>query len=140
MIPMAPIDISPYPELRLMLHAIWAGMAMGVLSGALIGMFFAREDLMGGYNSWRRRLTRLGHISFFGLALVNATFVLTRMLVPVDPGMARLAAMCFLVGAASMPTVCFLSAWKQPFRHLFFVPVGGVAIGIFVVLSALLKH
>lgn len=42
----------------------WLGMLAGVLSGALVGLFFYRDDWMGGYDSWRRRLTRLGHISF----------------------------------------------------------------------------
>ena len=59
------------------LKAIWIGMLLGVVSGAIIGLFFHREDWMGGYNSFRRRLTRLGHISFFGLAFVNMGFALT---------------------------------------------------------------
>jgi hypothetical protein len=47
------------PLTLLMLKTVWAGMLAGVLSGAIIGLFFAREDFMGGYQSWRRRLTRL---------------------------------------------------------------------------------
>ena len=35
-----------------------------------------------------------------------------------------------LIGAASMPACCFLSAWRKPFRHLFFIPVLGVLVGI----------
>jgi hypothetical protein len=41
-----------------------------------------------------------------------------------------IAMQSFIVGAATMPTVCFLSAWRKPFRHLFFVPVGAVLIGV----------
>ncbi len=37
-----------------------------------------------------------------------------------------------IVGAITMPTVCFLSAWREPFRHFFFIPVslllGGVVL------------
>jgi hypothetical protein len=45
--------------------------------------------------------------------------------------------MCaFLTGAASMPACCFLSAWKKPFRHLFFIPVGGVLVGVLCELFA----
>jgi hypothetical protein len=33
-----------------------------------------------------------------------------------------------------MPTCCFLSAWRKPFRHLFFIPVTGVATGIILTL------
>ena len=57
-----------------MLKLAWTGMLLGVVSGAVIGLCFAREDWMGGYSGWRRRLTRLGHISFFGLGFVNFFF------------------------------------------------------------------
>ena len=30
------------------LKAIWIGMLLGVVSGAIIGLFFHREDWMGG--------------------------------------------------------------------------------------------
>jgi hypothetical protein len=29
-----------------------------------------------------------------------------------------------------MPLNCFLTAWRKPFRHLFFVPAGSTLIGI----------
>jgi hypothetical protein len=116
------------------LTAVWAGMLLGVVSGAVIGLFFHREDWMGGYGSFRRRLARLGHISFFGLALVNATFALTQHLTPLPASYAVTALWGFMIGAATMPTVCFLTAWRKPFRHLFFIPVGGVLIGIICVL------
>ena len=57
-----------------LLTVVWIGMLLGVVSGAIIGVYFTREDWMGGYGSHRRRLTRLGHISFFGLGFVNFFF------------------------------------------------------------------
>ena len=33
-----------------------------------------------------------------------------------------------------MPTCCFLSAWRKPFRHFFFIPVVSVATGIILTL------
>jgi hypothetical protein len=85
---------------------------------------------MGGYNSYRRRLTRLGHISFFGLAFVNFCFAFTQYVRPLSAPANSIAMCAFLVGAAAMPTCCFLSAWQKPFRHLFFIPVSGVLIGV----------
>ncbi|MGI9243243.1 MAG: hypothetical protein ACR2RV_20765 [Verrucomicrobiales bacterium] len=112
----------------------WIGMLLGVLSGALIGLFFHREDWMGGYNSFRRRLTRLGHISFFGLGFLNFFFAISHQIAGIGGGMALPAAIAFTIGAAAMPTCCFLSAWRKPFRHLFFIPVTGVAAGIIMTL------
>lgn len=124
----------PDPVVLLTLKAVWCGMLLGVVSGAVIGLFFHREDWMGGYGSYRRRLTRLGHISFFGLAFVNLGFAFTQHVVHLGTGHAQVAMWGFLVGAAMMPTVCFLSAWRKPFRHLFFIPVLGVLTGVVVTL------
>ena len=117
-----------------MLMVAWCGMLLGVLSGAIIGLFFHREDWMGGYNSFRRRLTRLGHISFFGLGFVNFFFAISHQMAGIEAPWAVPAAVAFVIGAATMPTCCFLSAWRKPFRHLFFIPVGGVTIGIVLTL------
>ncbi len=34
-----------------------------------------------------------------------------------------LPGMLLFGGAVAMPSVCFLSAWRQPFRAFFFIPV-----------------
>ena len=112
----------------------WIGMLLGVISGAVIGLFFHREDWMGGYNSFRRRLARLGHISFFGLGFINFMFAISHHIAGVATSWAAPAAVAFTIGAATMPTCCFLSAWKKPFRHFFFIPVISVMAGIVMTL------
>ena len=128
----------PDPVVAWMLAAGWTGFLGGVVSGAVIGLCFHREDWMGGYGSHRRRLTRLGHISFFGLGFVNFAFALTQFAAPLPETPARVAAGALLVGAVTMPLCCFLCAWRKPFRHGFFVPVGGVLTGVLVTLWWLL--
>jgi hypothetical protein len=39
-----------------------------------LGLFFHRENWLGGYASHARRMYRLDHISFFELGLVNWMF------------------------------------------------------------------
>lgn len=138
--PATPFVYPLPPSLHLVLVCSWIGLLLGVLSGAVIGLFFHRDDWMGGYQSFRRRLARLGHISFCGLGFLNFFFVLTGALLSFSEAQARPAAAALLAGAATMPIVCFLTAWKKPFRHLFFVPVGGVAIGILLTLRHLFLH
>ena len=70
---------------------------------------------------------RLGFINFF--------FAISHQVAGVATGCALPAAIAFTIGAITMPTCCFLSAWKKPFRHLFFIPVGGVATGIILTLA-----
>ena len=108
----------------------WSGMLAGAVSGALIGLRFHRDEWLGGYASFPRRMIRLGHISLFGLGFLNVLFALTILAVPV-PGMwARAASTGFVVAAVTMPACCALTAWKPEFRHLFPVPVLGVFAGV----------
>ena len=104
------------------LYFAWIWILVGLVSGAIIGMFFHDENWLGGYSSWRRRMVRLGHISFLGTGLLNFVFALSVDQVGLD-GAPRLPAVLFVVGAVTMPLVCFASAWREGFRSFFFVPV-----------------
>ena len=113
----------------------WIGMLGGVISGAVIGLFFHKEEWMGGYASFRRRLTRLGHISFFGLGFINLLFGLSVSAVQIREPHAQIASLGFILGAVTMPLCCFLAAWRQQFRRLFPIPVISVLVGIVSLLS-----
>lgn len=115
---------------RAMLVAGWSGMLGGVISGAALGLFFHKENWMGGYASFRRRLARLGHISFFGLGFLNLIFAFTNQLVALPDRPASVAAGALIAAAVAMPTCCFLAAWRPSFRHFFAVPVVSVFTGI----------
>ena len=117
------------------LFAGWIGMLGGVASGAIIGLYFHREEWMEGYSSFRRRMTRLGHISFFGLGFLNMMFAVTTIVVALPAFALRVASVGFIVGAVTMPICCFLTAWRKPFRHLFPIPVAGLLTGIVALLA-----
>ena len=54
--------------IRFNLLAGWTIMVAGAVSGASIGLFFHKENWMGGYTSLRRRMIRLGTVGFaFGV-------------------------------------------------------------------------
>ena len=67
-------------------------------------------------------MLRLGHVALVGTGLLNILFFLSVEAMQMKP-FPVLSAVLFLVGAATMPTICFLSAWRAGFRHLFFIPV-----------------
>lgn len=87
------------------LYAAWTGVLLGFVTGTISGFFFFREDWLGGYASWPRRMIRLGHISFFGLAFINFAFVFTVAFLDL-PSVSSLASWLFILGAATMPLVC----------------------------------
>jgi len=109
-------------------YAAWVGILFGFVSGSVLGLFFHDREWLGGYASWRRRMARLGHISFFGIAIINLIYALSVQVFHVQvtsSGPSQL----FVAGAVTMPLICFLSAWKKFFRHLFFIPVLCLIIG-----------
>jgi hypothetical protein len=120
------------------LYAAWIGLFLAVLSGVISGLFFHDESWLGGYATWPRRLTRLGHISLFGLGFINLAFFLTAQVLEIKSGLTA-SAILLIIGAATMPTVCYLAAFRKPFRHLFFVPVLSVGLGITIFLWRLVS-
>jgi hypothetical protein len=117
------------------LLAGWIGVLGGVLSGAVIGLFFHRDDWVGGYGSFSRRMLRLGHISFFGIGFLNFALGLTVAAVSIPPAHAQIASYAMIAGAVSMPLLCFLTAWRKSFRHLFPIPVVSVLAAATAVLA-----
>jgi hypothetical protein len=124
------------PEVNLL--AAWLGVLLGSLAGAIQGLFFRREDWLGGYGSWRRRMLRLGHISFFGLGFINLAFALSVRVLEIDDGVVW-PSWLFLLGAVTMPLLCYLASVKDVFRHLFFIPVLSVIAGTVIFLEVLLR-
>jgi hypothetical protein len=122
--------------LKFSLLAGWGGFLGGVASGALMELCFHRKNWLGGYGSRERRMVRLGHISFFGIGLINLFYALSLGPLGVAPAAARAGSVSLLVALIMMPTVCFLTAWRKNFRHLFFIPVLAAAGGIGVILFA----
>jgi len=105
----------------------WLAILLGLITGTVLGLFFHEEDWMGGYGSWRRRMVRLGHISFFGTGFLNLAFILSvgHLHLEEPPPIASAG---FVLGALAMPTVCFLSAWRDSFRRFFFIPVASLIV------------
>lgn len=112
------------------LYFAWVWILVGLLAGTLQGLWFHQADWLGGYGSWQRRLTRLGHVAFLGTGSVNLALFLTVSAMGRDPADFATPSILVLVGSVAMPIVCYLSAWKKPIRHLFFVPVLGLVAGV----------
>lgn len=101
----------------------WVWIVLGFLSGATLGIWFHKEDWLGGYNSFSRRLIRLGHISFVGLGILNILFVHTVERLHIASNGTNIASYAFILGAITMPLCCALTAWKHSLHLSFIVPV-----------------
>lgn len=122
------------------LVAAWIGISLGFASGMVMGLFFHREQWLGGYAGLKRRLYRLAHISFFGLGAVNLCFFLTAKAMNLSGPMILAASWCFLLGAISMPVCCIAMAHRPRVLPLFAVPVLSLIIGGALTLTAVVPH
>jgi hypothetical protein len=100
----------------------WSLILAAFAIGIPLGLHFHRDEFLGGYTSFRRRLVRLGHIALAALGMINVLFAMSPW-PAAGTWMARGASVGFMVGGAAMPVVCFLTAWRDGFRRLFFIPV-----------------
>jgi hypothetical protein len=123
--------------MELHLLTAWVGVALGMIGGAIVGLLFDREQFAGGYGSWRRRLMRLGHISFFGVAFINLMFVLTAG--RIEGSTVGICSPLLIAGAITMPLVCYLSAWRPGFRRAFFIPVTFLLAPVVIIVLAILN-
>ena len=108
----------------------WVWILLGFLSGSVLGLFFHRENWLGGYASFKRRLYRLAHISFFGLGVVNLLSVLTVQ--QLGTGWTRRSkrrSWVFVAGAITMPICCVIMAHFPKALLFFGVPVLSLIAG-----------
>ena len=113
------------------LYAAWIGILLGFVAGAVQGSFFHRENWLGGYSSWPRRMLRLGHISFFGIAFINLSYALSAEFLDLKD-LSAWPSRLFIVGAATMPIACYLSAYRKMFRHVFPIAVVSLLAGAII--------
>jgi len=107
----------------------WLWILLGFVSGMVLGMFFHGENWLGGYASFKRRMYRLGHISFFGLGTVNLLFCLTVKNFSLAGPQIHFASLAFITGAIAMPLCCVVMAHFPKAHLIFSVPVVSLITG-----------
>ncbi len=120
------------------LFLAWLWILLGFVTGMVLGMFFHGENWLGGYASFRRRMYRLGHISFFGLGAVNLLFYLTTQNLSLAGPAVGIASWAFIIGAIAMPVCCGVMAYFPKTRLIFAVPVLSLITGGVLTLAAIL--
>jgi len=125
------------PHLNLI--AAWLGILLGFVSGLWLGLFFQRDNWLGGYASLKRRLYRLAHISCFGLGAVNLLFYFTALSLPAGTRALAIASRAFIAGAIAMPICCCLMAHVPRARPLFAIPVLSLLLGAVLTLNAIVR-
>ncbi len=111
------------PYIKFSITFAWIMIIGGFASGAIIGLFFHKDEWLNGYSSFTRRMFRLGHISFFGISIINLLFSMTIVTLEIKAPYLEWCTYSIMVGGVAMPLLCYASGIKKYFRHLFFIPV-----------------
>jgi hypothetical protein len=117
----------------------WVWILLGMLAGLGLGLGFHRENWLGGYASHPRRLIRLGHISFFGLGLINVLFALAAPRIRLEAVPLTIAGWSLVLGGLTMPVCCALMAWRKALQPLFALPVTSLLVGAALTVMGLLR-
>jgi hypothetical protein len=126
-------------KFHLNLVIAWLWLLLGFVAGMVLGLFFHGENWLGGYASFRRRMYRLGHISFFGLGAVNLLFCLTVQIFSLAGQLVSVASWAFIVGAITMPVCCVVMAHFPKAHLVFSVPVVSLITGGILTLMEVIK-
>jgi len=126
-------------KFQLNLFIAWLWIWVGIIAGLALGLNFHRENWLGGYTSFKRRMYRLAHISFFGLGAVNLLFWLTMKTFPTPSSLLAVASWALVVGAITMPVCCVLMAHFPKMHLIFSVPVISLLAGTGLTLLAVMR-
>jgi len=121
------------------LFLAWLWILLGFVTGMILGIFFHDEKWLGGYASFKRRMYRLGHISFFGLGVANLLFWVTLHNLSASSTLLEVASWAFITGAVTMPLCCVVMAHFPKAHPVFAVPVVSLITGAALTLWEIAK-
>jgi len=113
------------------------GIPVGLALGSALGLVAARDDGWGGYGSFPRRATRLGHVAAVMLPLLAGFYALGLEAWGFDPTWAAWGARLWTGGAAALVVTLFVIAWRPRLKPLLALPstvviAGAVALAVSV--------
>ena len=123
-----------------MTHAL-AGIPLGLLAGAGLGLVARRSGGWGGYASFRRRAARLAHVSLVALPLLSGFYGLALSLRGETEGLvlAGFAAPIWVASCLLLTLALLAAAWRERLATwLLPLPaLGAVLSGALIGLAAL---
>ena len=113
----------------------WCSFACGALSGLVLGLWSFDGPVpvpawIGDYDSVARRLLRLGHIAFFGLAMLNLFLVRHMPTLDLNARMKELALGLMNFGNIVLPLTLITAAAYHPFKYVLPIPASSISLAL----------
>ncbi len=117
----------------------WLFVLGGLVMGLVMGLKFQREDWLGGYGAFPRRMVRLAHVALVALGMINIQFAQSAARLHLDSRLESVASTAFIAAAALMPACClWLAARKRNFE-IFAAPIVCLAAGLILTVGGLIQ-
>jgi hypothetical protein len=116
----------------------WMAVFGSLVMGLIMGVKFQREDWLGGYNAFPRRMVRLAHVALAALGMLNILFAQSPARLRLAPKVSELASISFLAAAVLMPACCLYLAARRRHFGIFALPILSLTSGLILTIGGLL--
>ena len=117
----------------------WIFVLGGLVMGLVMGVKFQREDWLGGYSAFPRRMVRLAHVALVALGMINIQFAQSAARVHLSAGFAHAASFAFIAAAVLMPACCLWMAARRSHFEVFAAPIVCLATGLILTVGGLVR-
>lgn len=117
----------------------WLFVLGGLVMGLVMGLKFQREEWLGGYSAFPRRMVRLAHVALVALGMINIQFAHSAARLHLNPRMESVASIAFIAAAALMPACCLRMAARRRNFEIFAAPIVCLATGLILTVGGLIQ-
>jgi ethanolamine transporter EutH len=117
----------------------WSSVGAALLLGIFMGLKFQREDWLGGYSAFPRRMVRLAHVALAALGMLNILFAQSAARLQLGASLERAASISFMAAAVLMPAACLYLAARRRDFGVFALPIACLAAGLTLTIGGLLR-
>jgi hypothetical protein len=116
----------------------WISVLASLAMGLYMGMKFQREDWLGGYGSFPRRMVRLAHVALAAIGMLNILFAHGLPRLELSGALLTTASVALMAAAVLMPACCLWMAYRRSHFEIFSAPVLCLATGVGLTIGGLL--
>ncbi len=117
----------------------WLFVLAGLLMGLVMGVKFQREEWLGGYSAFPRRMVRLAHVALVALGMLNIQYAQSSARLNLDSHLATVASLAFIAAAVLMPACCLWMATRRKHFEIFAAPIVCLATGLILTIGGLVQ-